>query len=87
MPDDKHPIPAVMECFVTGWSHITYGGLPSDQLRHVKVMRVPRKICNLPRSYNGRVARGQTCGGYAEGLKDSCTNDSGGSMACRLSGK
>ena len=84
LPDDNYPIPSTMECYVKGWGSTRYGG---KQLRHTRVMRVPRKICNLPVSWQNILIKGQTCAGYAEGGKEACTNDSGGSMVCKLNGR
>ena len=62
-------------------------GLPSDKLREVKVKRVPLARCNSVLSYRGTKDKTMTCAGYAVGGKDSCQNDSGGSMVCKVNCK
>ena len=64
-----------------------YLGFPSDYLREVKVNRVTNEECNKFESYRGRIKDSQTCAGLKPGGKDACTNDSGGSLACKQNSK
>ena len=87
LPDDDNPVAEDQECYVTGWGDVQEGGFPSDKLREVKVRRVSLATCNSDKSYKGTKDETMTCAGYPEGGKDSCQNDSGGSMACKVNGK
>ena len=55
-------------------------GLPSDKLQDVKVKRVPLARCNSVLSYGGTKEKTMTCAEYASGDKDTCQNDSAGSL-------
>ena len=87
LPDDDNPVADDQECYATGWGHLEYDGFPSDYLREVKVKRVSPNVCNDTNAYNGHIDETMTCAGFAEGQKDSCQNDSGGSLVCKVDGK
>ena len=87
LPDDDNPVAENQECYVTGWGLIEYDGYPSDYLRQVKVNRVSKNVCNASDVYDGDIDETMTCAGFAEGGKDACTNDSGGSLSCKVNGK
>ena len=87
LPDDDNPVADDQECYATGWGLLEYDGFPSDYLREVKVNRVSPDVCNDTNAYDGDIDETMTCAGFAEGQKDSCTNDSGGSLVCKVDGK
>ena len=87
LPDDDNPVAEDQECYVTGWGDIEYDGYPSDYLRQVKVNRVSKDVCNASDVYDGEIDETMTCAGFFEGGKDACTNDSGGSLSCKVKGK
>ena len=87
LPDDDNPVADDQECYATGWGHLEYGGFPSDYLPEVKVRRVSPDVCNDTNAYNGEIDETMTCAGFSEGLKDSCQNDSGGSLVCKVPGR
>eukprot|EP00058_Branchiostoma_floridae_P003212 XP_002588700.1 hypothetical protein BRAFLDRAFT_272022 [Branchiostoma floridae] len=64
---------------VTGWGSTHPSGSPySYRLQRVNVHTIPRRQCNSPRSYNGRVTSNMFCAGHPNGGNDSCQGDSGG---------
>ena len=87
LPDDDNPVGEEQDCYVTGWGHIEESAASSDELREVKVKLVPLQKCNSHQSYKGTKDETMVCAGYAEGGKDACQNDSGGSMVCKVDGK
>ena len=56
-------------------------------MRQVKVNRVSKDVCNGSDVYDGEIDETMTCAGFAEGGKDACTNDSGGSLSCKVNGE
>ena len=87
LPDDDNPVADDEECYATGWGLLEHNGFPSDYLREVNVNRVSPDVCNDTNAYNGGIDETMTCAGFAEGQKDACTNDSGGSLVCKVEGK
>lgn len=87
LPDDDNPVADDQECYATGWGHLEFNGFPSDYLREVKVNRVSPDVCNDTKAYDGDIDETMTCAGFAEGFKDTCQNDSGGSLVCKVNGE
>ena len=75
------------ECFVTGWGQTQFNGTQPDILREAKLKLVPRVICNLANSYNGKVHSRALCAGFQKGGVDACQYDSGGPLACESQGR
>ena len=87
LPNDQHKPSKAHTCFVAGWGQTKEGVKKyPDKLRHVSVLLVSRKTCNLKESYGGSITKLQQCAGYKEGGKDACANDSGGSLVCNVDG-
>ena len=61
--------------------------LTVSRLREVKVNRVSPDVCNDTKAYDGDIDETMTCAGFAEGFKDTCQNDSGGSLVCKVNGE
>ncbi|KXJ21858.1 prostasin [Exaiptasia diaphana] len=75
------------ECYVTGWGHTKYQGSQPDALREAKVKLVSNEVCNLEKSYGGRVHDVSLCAGFEEGGVDACEYDSGGPLSCKKGGR
>lgn len=62
---------------VTAWAANSLGGPVPDQLGFVDIPFVPRRICNLPDSYDGEITEQMFCAGFREGGVDVCSAASG----------
>ncbi|XP_057295637.1 transmembrane protease serine 6-like [Hydractinia symbiolongicarpus] len=71
------------ECKIMGWGAKTSNGATENKLQEATVKIIPRDICNLPVSYNGKVHERAICAGFKSGKADACRYDSGGSMSCK----
>ena len=87
LPDDDNPVADDQDCYVTGWGLVEENGFPSDKLREVKIKRVPLKTCKAEVSYGESIDETMACAGYPEGGKDTCQDDSGNNMVCRVNGR
>ena len=87
LPDDDNPVADDQDCYVTGWGLVEENGFPSDKLREVKTKRVPLTRCKAEESYGEFIDETVTCAGYPEGGKDTCQDDSGNNMVCRVNGR
>ena len=87
LPDDDNPVADDQDCYVTGWGLVEENGFPSDKLREVKTKRVPLTRCKAEESYGEFRDETMTCAGYPEGGKDTCQDDSGNNMVCRVNGR
>ncbi|CAH2267892.1 trypsin, alkaline B-like [Pararge aegeria] len=65
-----------------GWGLVSWGGLPSDQLRHVQIWSVNLATCRQRYAGSGRnVTDNMMCSGWLDiGGRDSCTGDEGGPL-------
>lgn len=57
---------------LAGWGHTQEDWLGSNELLKANVSIIPRKICNGPLSYNGKVGERQFCAGSMDGGVDTC---------------
>ena len=87
LPDDDNPVADDQDCYVTGWGLVEENGFPSDKLREVKTKPVPLTRCKAEESYGEFRDETMTCAGYPEGGKDTCQDDSGNNMVCRVNGR
>ena len=87
LPDDGNPVADDQDCYVTGWGLVEENGFPSDKLREVKTKPVPLTRCKAEESYGEFRDETMTCAGYPEGGKDTCQDDSGNNMVCRVNGR
>ncbi len=65
---------------VAGWGLTRDGGAISNVLRNVTVQIVGKEDCTSPASYGAAITDNMVCAGFAEGGKDSCQGDSGGTL-------
>jgi len=73
---------------VAGWGATNVDGtFSSDELLKLEVPVVGRDVCNEFVSYNGDITTDMICAGYKEGVKDSCSGDSGGPLFVKDDGK
>lgn len=63
-----------------GWGAKTSNGATENKLQEATVKIIPRDICNLPVSYNGKVHERAICAGFKSGKADACRYDSGGML-------
>lgn len=63
---------AGMEGLVTGWGATSEGGIPSQNLREVKVPILSLEACRKSRYPARRITDNMLCAGYPTGKKDSC---------------
>ncbi|XP_050348330.1 trypsin CFT-1-like [Nymphalis io] len=62
-----------------GWGMTSFGGSPSEQLRHVQIWTVNQNTCRS--AYGSMVNDNMLCAGYLNvGGRDTCTQDSGGPL-------
>ena len=87
LPDDDNPVADDQDCYVTGWGLVEENGFPSDKLREVKTKPVPLTRCKAEESYGEFRDETMTCAGYPEGGKDTCQDDSGNNMVCKVNGR
>ena len=87
LPDDDNPVADDQDCYVTGWGLVEENGFPSDKLREVKTKPVPLTRCKAEQSYGEFRDETMTCAGYPEGGKDTCQDDSGNNMVCKVNGR
>jgi secreted trypsin-like serine protease len=65
---------------VAGWGLTREDGSVSPALRNVTIQFVSKADCASPAAYGSAITDSMICAGFAEGGKDSCQGDSGGSM-------
>eukprot|EP00123_Amoebidium_parasiticum_P013216 comp21833_c0_seq1/m.31140 comp21833_c0_seq1/g.31140 ORF comp21833_c0_seq1/g.31140 comp21833_c0_seq1/m.31140 type:complete len:602 (-) comp21833_c0_seq1:116-1921(-) len=72
-------VPAGTKLEVIGWGVLQYGNtvLP-EQLMQAQVPVVSLDTCRATPGLSGLITNNQFCAGYAEGMIDACTGDSGG---------
>ncbi|XP_043285319.1 trypsin-5-like [Venturia canescens] len=72
---------------VTGWGLDANGEYP-DILNKVEIPVISKEKCNRMYQEIGGIEAGQMCAAYEDGMRDSCTGDSGGPFAIygRLAG-
>ncbi len=80
-----------MDASIVGWGALDFTNprrpvFPLAQ-RDAIVPIVDRATCNQPQSYNGIIAEGQICAGFAQGGVDSCVGDSGGPLIVEIGGR
>lgn len=73
--------PAGAKATVSGWGDLGEDGPGTDSLRSVVVPIVDKDECKRDYSPGGYIRDRQTCAGYKEGGKSSCSGDSGGPLA------
>uniref|UniRef100_H3AML6 Peptidase S1 domain-containing protein n=1 Tax=Latimeria chalumnae TaxID=7897 RepID=H3AML6_LATCH len=77
LPASSVHFPEGYKCWVTGWGHINSGGKLHNRLYHRGAIESPstRIILN-----------DMICARYEEEKKDSCQDDSGGPLVCKVNG-
>lgn len=63
---------------VTGWGITERRFEPTTELLGIEMPYVSKTVCNLKKSYDGRISENMFCAGDQLGKKDTCTGDSGG---------
>ncbi|XP_050349070.1 trypsin, alkaline A-like [Nymphalis io] len=65
-----------------GWGFTSYGGRPSEQLRHVQVFTINQAVCRSRYAELGRaITDNMLCSGVLDvGGRDQCQGDSGGPL-------
>uniref|UniRef100_A0A8C5Q636 Peptidase S1 domain-containing protein n=1 Tax=Leptobrachium leishanense TaxID=445787 RepID=A0A8C5Q636_9ANUR len=95
LPAASVTFPCGMECWVTGWGHVSSGvSLPYPQtLQKVKIPLIDQVRCDqmyhigsATSSYTTIIKDDMICAGYMEGGKDACQGDSGGPLLCKVDG-
>jgi len=86
LPLHSHPIPDNQECYITGWGRTRHNGQSSNILKHVKVLTMSHDACKSRENWGGNIDNTMLCAGIARQRKGSCRGDSGGSLACKISG-
>ena len=88
LPDNDNPIPEDKKgCYGTGWGVKSQNPYKlADVLQQVIVDRVSKADCNSKGEWEGDIRDDQTCAGVKGGKKDTCQNDSGGSLVCQNEG-
>lgn len=69
---------------VTGWGVTERRYQATIELQFVEMHYVDNAICNMKRSYDGRVKDHMLCAGEADGGKDTCSGDSGGPATAQI---
>ncbi|XP_046960197.1 trypsin CFT-1-like [Vanessa cardui] len=79
IPGSNYGLADNQPVWVIGWGMTSFGGSPSEQLRHVQVWTVNQNICR--NSYGSVITDNMLCAGHLNvGGRDSCTQDSGGPL-------
>ncbi|XP_032442394.1 trypsin I-P1-like [Xiphophorus hellerii] len=77
---DGSVFPSGLDCWVTGWGTLSYGGSVSQTLQEVDVPIVSNSQCSA--SYS-TLTNNMLCAGLTNGGKDSCQGDSGGPLVTK----
>uniref|UniRef100_H9GC50 Peptidase S1 domain-containing protein n=1 Tax=Anolis carolinensis TaxID=28377 RepID=H9GC50_ANOCA len=95
LPDASTQFPSDSYCWVTGWGKINENDVLQSPktLQELQVPLIGRDTCNNlfnmdPSDDIGTdpIKSDMICAGYPDGGKDACFGDSGGPLACKLSG-
>jgi len=83
IPLSNSEIAVGVECQISGWGALEFGGNVARWLRIATVNMENVTKCNSSISYNGHIAPGTICAGnFDKGSVDSCQGDSGGPLVC-----